>query len=229
MNTTDEVPKATDNMDLLKQQAEGCGAGCGCHSGGGACGKARWVICAIVLVAAGVLVIKAMTKPEAAATQAPAATFMLPTAATPEATSAAASESAPATGEAQAPADSVGTLIASFAELNTIAASTTAVFVYLPGKKATSVKAPAATLQATVRTLEAQGAKCALFTLRTGSSDYAKLGPEVTTPGVLALVRGKGMSAVAGEITETKLVQGYVAATGAGGCGPSGCGPGGCP
>lgn len=225
MNTPDEVPKATDNTDLLKQQAEGCGAGCGCHSGDGACGKARWVICAIVLIAAGVLVVRAMTKPEVAATQATAGTFALPAAATAEASPA----NAPATGASQVPADSVGTLIASFAELNTIAASTTAVFVYLPGTESTSAKAPAATLQAAVRTLEAQGAKCALFTLRTGSPDYTKLGPEATTPGVLALVRGKGMSAVSGEITETKLVQGYVAAANAGGCGPSGCGPSGCP
>ena len=42
----------------------------------------------------------------------------------------------------------------------------------------------------------------------------------MAVPGVLALVKGRGMSAVSGEITEAKLVQGYVAAGSAGGCGP---------
>ena len=42
MNTANEEPKAVNNMELLKQQAEGCGAGCGCHSSGSS-GKARWV------------------------------------------------------------------------------------------------------------------------------------------------------------------------------------------
>jgi hypothetical protein len=47
----------------------------------------------------------------------------------------------------------------------------------------------------------------------------------MTLPGVLAMVKGKGMSPVSGEITETRLIQGFVAASN---CGPGGCGPGGC-
>ena len=34
----------------------------------------------------------------------------------------------------------------------------------------------------------------------------------MAVPGVLALVKGRGMSAVSGEVTEAKLVQGYVGA-----------------
>jgi hypothetical protein len=230
MNTTDEVPKATDNMELLKQQAAGCGAGCGCHCSG-ASGKARWGICAIVLIVAGVLVVRALTKTDAASSQTPSNTFVAPVTA-PGASPAesAASASATAPNEvSQSAAASVGTLIGGFAELNAIAANSDAVFVYLPGKNTGPGQAPATTMQAAVRTIEAQGAKCALFTLRAGSPDYDKLGPQMPLPGVLAMVKGKGMSPVTGEITETKLVQGYVAASSAGGCGPSGCGPSGCP
>ncbi|MCX6877649.1 MAG: hypothetical protein NTW21_28140 [Verrucomicrobia bacterium] len=242
MNTTNEEPKATDNMALLKQQAEGCGAGCSCHTSG-VSGKARWGITAIVLIAVGVLVVKAMTKPNAASTQPPTPGFAAPVAApaaasitapvvTPEETPAVPEAGTPAAAPgvlAQPAAASVGTPIAGFAELNTIAASSDAVFVYLPGKIATAGGAPTTTMQAAARTLEAQGKKCALFTLQAGSPDYDKLGPQMALPGVLAMVRGKGMSAVSGEITETKLVQGYVAASSAGGCAPAGCGPSGCP
>jgi hypothetical protein len=118
-------------------------------------------------------------------------------------------------------------MIGAFAELNTAASNSDAVFVYLLGQETTSADAPAIkAMQAAVRTLEAKGTKCGLFTLKAGSPDYAKLGSQVSLPGVLALVKGKGMSAVSGEITETKLVQGYVAASSAGGCGSGGCAPG---
>ena len=240
MNTTNEEPNETDNMESLKQQAQGCGAGCGCHSTG-ASGKARWGICAIVLIAAGVLVVRAMTKTDAASAEAAASTFSAPVAVavaapvgesitTPEAAPAVPAGSVPAASAnvvAQPAEASVGTMIGAFADLNTVAVNSDAVFVYLPGKEATSGNAPASkALQAAVRTLEAKGTKCGLFTLKAGSADYDKLGPQMTVPGVLALVKGKGMSAVTGEITETKLVQSYVAASSAGGCGSGGCAPG---
>ena len=41
-------------------------------------GKMRWIICGIVLIAAGVLVVKAMTKPDQAASQPPATAFAAP-------------------------------------------------------------------------------------------------------------------------------------------------------
>jgi len=42
------------------------------------------------------------------------------------------------------------------------------------------------------------------------------------------MVKGRGMSAVSGEINETKLVQAFVTASRPSGCGPAGCGPTGC-
>ena len=220
MNTTNEEPKADDNMELLKQQAEGCGVGCACH-GSGASGKARWVICAIVLAVAGILVVRAMTKTDAASAQPQSTAFatpVVPADSTPAVSPTVVAEPAAASAE---------TMIGAFAELNTVAARSDAVFVYLLGKEETSGSAPATkAMQAAVRTIEAKGSKCAIFTLKAGSPDYASLAPQVARPGVLAMVKGKGMSAVMGEITETKLVQSYVAASSAGGCGSGGCAPG---
>ena len=83
-------------------------------------------------------------------------------------------------------------------------------------------------MKAAVRTMEAKGVKCGLFTLKPGTRDYDQVAKQMAVPGVLALVKGRGMSAVSGEVTEAKLLQGYVAAGSAGGCGP-GAGAGCCP
>lgn len=220
MNTTNEPRQGADNMEVLKPQTEGCGTGCGCHSSG-ASGKARWLISAVVLLAAGVLLARAMIKTDQASTQPQPTAFATPVVA-PEATS-------PAPAPETPPDAGAGTMIGSFAELNTVAAKSDAVFVYLLGKEETSGSAAATkAMQSAVRTIEAKGTKCAIFTLKAGSPDYASLASQVSRPGVLAMVKGQGMKAVSGEITETKLVQSYVAASSAGGCGGGGCGSGGC-
>ena len=75
--------------------------------------------------------------------------------------------------------------------------------------------------------IEAQGKKIGLFNLKPGSRDYDQIAKQMPVPGVLTIVKGHGMSAVSGEITEAKLVQGFVAASSAS-CGPSaaaGCCP----
>ncbi len=238
MNTPNDGGPKPDNMELLKQQASGCGPGCSCHSGGSS-SRTRWVICGIVALAAGVLVVKAMTKPDRTASQPTTPAFAAPVAAVaakpvespvPAATDATAGNvPAPAAGAVgQAPATGVGTLIASFAEMNTAAADVNVVFVYLPGKEGIPANPPAAAMQAAARTLEAKGVKCALFTMKPEAEDYDLLAERMKAPGVMAMVKDKGMSAVSGEITETKLVQGYVEASTASACGAGGCGPGGC-
>jgi hypothetical protein len=47
-------------------------------------------------------------------------------------------------------------------------------------------------------------------------------------PGMLVMSKGRGMGAVSGEITETKLLQAYVASSRTGGCCPAGDGSAGC-
>jgi hypothetical protein len=122
--------------------------------------------------------------------------------------------------------------IAELSELNGVAADTFGVFVFLPGKGETASKAPMAQMRGAARTIEPQlrGGKIGMFALKAGSRDYEQVASQMAVPGVLAMVKGKGMSATSGDITETKLVQALVAASSAGGCGPAsaGCGPSGC-
>lgn len=220
MTTNNENPKPTDNMALLKEQASACGAECGCHAAEKSGGKARWMVGAIVLVAAGVLVARAMVKNNAATTAPVTAGFGIATeTAQPPASGGVATVTAPVA------VKELGAL----AELNTVAMEMAGVFVFLPGKNDPTAQVPAAQIRAAAQTIEPkiQG-QIGIFTLKTGSPDYIQLAGQMTVPGVLAMVKGRGMTPVSGEITEAKLVQAFVAASSAGGCGGGGCGPSGC-
>lgn len=208
MNSPNDDGKKPDNMELLKQQAAVCGPECGCHAAGAA-GKTRWVIGAIVLIAAGVLVVRAVTKGAGASTQTP----------TPSVAASAASQTSAGT----------VTTIGALSELNTAATDTIAVFIFLPGKEGKADNPPSALMRSAANTLESKiGAKCGLFTLKAGSPDHVDIAAQVSVPGVLVMVKGGGMIPISGDITETKLVQGFVAAARGGGCGAGGCGPSGC-
>ena len=222
---------------ILQQPASDCESGCDCHAPG-ASGKTRWVLGAIVLVAAGALVVRALIKGNGASAQASARTFVAaPVAQAPAPALKGSSPLAQTTalesnlGASPGTAGTgIGTPIAAFSELDTVAANTDAVFIFLPGKDGAAPNPPSTTMLGAARTLESKGIKCGLFILKAGSPDYGRMASQVSVPGVLAMVKGHGMNAISGEITETKLVQGFVAASRAGGCGPAsgGCGPSGC-
>ena len=169
----------------------------------------------IVLAAAGVLVVKGMIKSDKGWTQAATAGFANPAATEPAAGGAATSlDTAATAGET-----SVGTTLGAFAELNTAGAKTDAVFVFLPGKDGKAVNAPSKMMMEAARLIETKaGKKCGLFTLKAGSQDYDQVAGQVSLPAVLAMVKGGGMSAVSGDITESKLVQSFVAASQSGSC-----------
>ncbi|MEI6166561.1 MAG: hypothetical protein WCS52_05150 [bacterium] len=212
--------KPNDNSELPKPQASCCGSSCGCHNKGSAA-KTRWIVGVIVLAAAGALVTRAMVKNHSAA-GVPASTGF---AALP-----AAVQSSPDGVAAGVDTNAVKE-IGSIAELNTQAKDMVGVFVFLPGKTNTTDKASLAPIRSTAQSIERHlKGKIGVFTLKMDSPDYVQVAKQVAAPGVLVMVKGKGMVPVSGELTEAKLTQALVAASTAGGCGPSsgGCGPSGC-
>lgn len=226
MSTTNENREPADNMEAQKQEASACGPGCGCHAAGPAC-RARWIVGIIIILAAGVLVTRAMIKNNSASAEKAAAGYAaLPAveqAPAPVANAVLATDAATAV-----PVTAAVREIGALNELNAVATDTGGVFVYLPGKNEPSIKTPLAQMRSAAKMIEAQGQKISLFTLKTDSKDYAQIATQTPVPCVLAMVKGRGMIPVSGDITESKLVQGYVAASSGGGCGPSGCGPSGC-
>jgi len=215
MNTPNEYRKQIDNMELLKRQAPACGPECGCHATGG-WGRMRWVLGAVVLAAAVAMAARAVMKGNVVSADKAVSGF-------------ATGDISSATNNAPATADTIaGREISALSELNTVAADTNAVFVFLPDSKEKTGDVPTAQIQSAVRTIEARGSKLGVFTLKPGGRDYEQITAQVAVPGVLAMVKGRGMSAVSGEITEAKLVQAFVGASSGGGCGPSarsGCCP----
>lgn len=220
MNAPNEEQKNdanSKNPELPGQQAASCGAGCGCHSAAGP-GKTRWVIGLVVLAAAGVMAARAITGSGGTQSSAAASGFAVPDIGAGSTNS----------GTSEAGAEkSLGPTLGALSELNTVAAKTDAVFIFVPGKEGSGAAA-AAPMRAAVRIVETQGLKCGLFTLQPGCKDYDAIIKQVTAPTVLALVKGGSMVLISGEITETKLVQGFVAASRAGSCSGSTCGPSGC-
>lgn len=213
--------KQTDNMEVLKQKASACGSGCDCHAKGSS-GKMRMIIGVIVLAAAGALVARAVVKNNTTVDAPASAGFAaLPAVVQSSSNGVAAVVDTNAVKE-----------ISALSELNTVAKDLDGVFVFLPGKTNAAVKEATAQIRSAAQTIERQmKGKIGVFTLKTDSRDYEQVSSQIAVPGTIAMVKGRGMAPVSGEITEAKLVQAFVSASSAGGgCGPSsgGCGPSGC-
>ena len=122
-----------------------------------------------------------------------------------------------------------GAELETLASLNKVAADTDAVFILLLAKGQLSDQAITKEIEAAAQNIMANGTKVSAFRLKESATDYAQLAKQVSVPSVLAMVKGLGMSAVSGDITETKLVQAFVAASRpSGGCCPPGAGASDC-
>lgn len=89
-------------------------------------------------------------------------------------------------------------------------------FVYVPAKNSKISSKTQSAIQSAKKTLEAKNIKVELYTLNTSSADYAA---QTKTPAVTVIYKGKDKKTVSGDIDTTKLLQAYIAATLAGGCG----------
>ena len=119
-----------------------------------------------------------------------------------------------------------GASLSAIAELNTVADKLDTVFLVIPSKdNVPTGKETVALLTSAERTLNAKGLSTGIFTLQTSSPDYPDVAAKVTPPGIAVLSKGGGIGFVSGGISESNLMQAYVASTRKGGCGPGGCPP----
>lgn len=207
-----ELPKEQD------QQAGHCGSGCSCR-GTVPLGKMRWVLVAIVLVAAGAMVMRARMKRNGASAQMSAPALAASAALPMPAGDSGARTNSVATGKP--PETGVETSVGSLSELNTLAKDMQAVFLFVPGKDGAS--SGSLSMNAAKRTIEAQwGIKMGLFNLKPGSRDYDQTAAQMSVPGVLVVLKNGARSAISGDITETNLVRGFFSAVSSGGCCPLG-------
>lgn len=90
------------------------------------------------------------------------------------------------------------------------------VFVYVPTKNGKISSKTQSAMVSAKQTLEAKNIKVDLYTLNTSSADYSA---QTKTPAVVVIYKGKDKKTVSGDVNTTKLLQAYMAATLAGGCG----------
>jgi len=115
----------------------------------------------------------------------------------------------------------------SLASLNKVAADTDAVFILLTAEDQQKMQPVTSEIEAAAKKIQLSGTRISAFALKQDAPNYAQLAKQFSTPCVLAMVKGRGMSGVTGEITEAKLLQAFVRAASAISCGPSGCCPSG--
>lgn len=89
-------------------------------------------------------------------------------------------------------------------------------FVYIPAKNGKINSKTQSAIFSAKQSLEARKINVELYTLNTSSADYSI---QTKTPAVTVIYKGKDKKTVTGDINTTKLLQAYMAATLAGGCG----------
>ena len=205
-------------------KSKGCGPGCDCGKPSGN-KKAKTVICMVVVLAiCGIFVYKANSAKQTAQNNAKVEF------AAPILNQAIGQEPAVKSVEDK---KNVGEVIDSLASLNKLAINQDAVFVFIPANgNETISKETLNAIASSEQKLKSSDIRIGLYTLQfSPSTEYANLAKQLTLPSILVMSKGKGMGAVSGEITETKLLQAYVASSRAGSCCPSGgggspgCGP----
>lgn len=202
-------------MEETKSQV--CGPGCCCGKPSGN-NKAKAAVCLIVLLAVcGIFVYKARSAKQAVSVNTETA-FAVPAAND-------VNEQRPAVVVENK--KRIGDSLDSIRSLNKVAADQDAVFVFIPAKGSdTADRKTVDAIMSAEQKLKSNGVSIGLYTLQSGSPEYANIAAQLTLPGMLVMSKGRGMGTVSSEITETKILQAYVASSRAGGCGPSSsCGP----
>jgi hypothetical protein len=213
---------------MKEMKSKDCGPGCDCGKPSGNA-RAKVIACVVVLLAVcGILVYKAMGAKQDAQAET-AAAFTVPTANQVNGQEAATPTIDIKTTVAKS-ADvktRVGPSLAALSFLNKVAIDQDAVFVFVPAQGDETVnKATMDAITSAEQKLKSSNIRVGLYTLQPIAPEYGSIASQMTLPGMLVISKGRGMGTVSGEITETKLLQAYVASSRAGGCGPSSsCGP----
>jgi hypothetical protein len=222
-NKKEEVDKAEDS-------GCGCSQGCGCGSKGLST-KVKIIVCLVVLIAAGIVLGRGYLKKSAESKNKPNEAFAISIPASKSVPAQAVKEEAKGSDKKQEKPKLWGNPLDSLESLNKIAADLDAVFIFISGKADDKNAAIKKEIESAAGKFQASGSTITAYSLVKVSKDYAQITKQVPAPCVLAMVKGKGMSAVSDDITEAKLLQALVTASRPSGCGPSGCGPStpGCP
>ncbi len=228
MSDNKEQTNSQENTDNIRPCC--CGGNCGSPESGGRGKGWKMIVFILIVIAAGVVLARSFLRKSASeavqSQQAFAPVQVEPKSEVPSVTD--------NTAQQEASAKNVPALwradLNSLASLNKLAADTDAVFVFLAAEEQQSNQNIISRIETAAKTINADGIRVSAFKLNKTAPEYAQLAKQFPIPSVLAMVKGRGMSAVSGQISETKLVQAYVAASRpTSSCCPTGAGSSACP
>jgi len=214
---TDNENKLSEEDGRLSSKNTDCGSDCSCQKPGQYSTSSKIIICLLVLIAVGSILFFKKTNIADVGPNPETSQF-------PNISEQANGHGSPNSVSQKA---ELGPTVASIDVLNTVGAKLDTTFLVIPA--ATTSKTSQETTEALLaveKILQAKGIKSGIFVLDKTSSVYSDTAKMMKLPGVIVLTKGGTLGIVSGGITETNLMQAYVASTGKGGCG---CGPKGCP
>ncbi|HBM15294.1 MAG TPA: hypothetical protein DD381_02965 [Lentisphaeria bacterium] len=230
-----------------KKEVSVCGEGCSCNTASSKSKKVKVIVSLVVLLAiVGIFFYKASLKQENKLVETNTSAFNLPKSeesvkAEVQSNSVSEPNKSKESDDTQIQSiqennailaskqngEKIGDYIESLSELNKLASSKDAVLIFIPTPKSEFADAQTqSAVLAAQQTLNSNGISLGLFTLMPVSQDYLMISRQIQAPAVLVANKGRGMAAVTGDVTESKLLQAFVTSSRSGGCGTSsGCGP----
>jgi hypothetical protein len=196
-----------------------CGPDCACKTEKGLSRRTKVILLAVIIICAGAVLASSImrksrqAKTPAASSYASALSLKSVTPVKTDSTSGAGD-----TGKAISFA-----MLPSLESLDTLAVNFDGVFILMVKSEAEKSKAITQEIGNAAATITAKGMRMGAFQLAAGSPEFESLSTQVPSPGVIVVVKGHGMRAVAGNnITRTNLLQACIAAMQPSGCCPAG-------
>jgi hypothetical protein len=196
-----------------------CGPNCDCKTEKGLSRRTKIVLLAIIITCAGAVlagsIIRKSRQPAPTPPTGYAAALSLKPDAPVKTDSASRNEKIPLT------VTFAG--LPSFSALDTVAAGFGGVFILVVKSNTEKTPAIAQEISNAANAIASQGMRMGVFQLASGTPDFELINSQLPSPGVLVVVKGRGMRGVAGKnITKTNLLQACVAAMQPSSCCPAG-------
>jgi hypothetical protein len=211
-------------MDSNKEHptSSSCGPDCSCNTKSGMPLQIKIILFIVIIAVAGAVLSSSLIKKTRTKTTAKASTEYAVTASQLPASSAMTKKDTSVSSVADTQTVSFKHL-ASLSDLNTVAQDVEGVFILLIKNDAEKTPGMLKEISAAKKAIASHGMHMGAFQLNKEAPDYTTITSQMPAPGVLVVVKGKGMRGVQGsDITETKLLQAYMAAMQPTSCCPAG-------
>jgi hypothetical protein len=208
-----------------KTDSPSCGPDCACNTKKGLSTRTRMILIAIIIITAGAVLSNSLIKKSRSCCPVPQASgysSVLHPATVPADSTRNPLERRAA--ETKPPIKSVSIApLASFGSLDTDAKDVDGVFILLVNDEKQKTPEMVQEIAAAANAIASRGVRMSIFQLASASQDFTAITAQLPTPGVLAVIKGKGMRGVQGkDITQAKLLQAALSAMQPGSCCPAG-------